>query len=224
MTVSVSSDFGSGNCTQDAVHRRIGVQRAYQLEQIILRNIRRQSVLERGHARGLRLGMLAADIDFAGRIVADQHDREPRRQAMLTLDPCDLVGDAGAQLRGNGFPSMMRAVISVLRFDPSVRLRSACLDRRQHPKRLAEALGVAVDRDLLEPRGRPRQQPHLGLGHAKRLRQQFRHRTVASPPSAMARTLTFMTLRPLANVSIPSISSRPPRGVTRSATLIPSVE
>jgi hypothetical protein len=47
---------------------------------------------------------------------------------------------------------------------------------------------------------------------------------LASPPSAMARTRTFTTERPSASVSIPSMSSRPPRGVTRSATLMPWVE
>ena len=47
---------------------------------------------------------------------------------------------------------------------------------------------------------------------------------LASPPSAMARTRTLTTIRPSASVSSPSISSRPPRGVTRSATLMPSVE
>ena len=47
---------------------------------------------------------------------------------------------------------------------------------------------------------------------------------LASPPSAMARTRTLTTLRPLASVSMPSMSSRPPRGVTRSAMLMPSVE
>src|SRR6185312_17550206 len=44
---------------------------------------------------------------------------------------------------------------------------------------------------------------------------------LASPASAMARTRSFTTLRPFASVSIPSISSRPPRGVTRRLTLTP---
>src|SRR5581483_12517202 len=47
---------------------------------------------------------------------------------------------------------------------------------------------------------------------------------LASPPSATARTRSFSTLRPSARVSMPSISSRPPRGVTRSETLMPCAE
>jgi hypothetical protein len=47
---------------------------------------------------------------------------------------------------------------------------------------------------------------------------------LASPPSAMARTRTFSTLRPSESCSIPSIPSRPPRGVTFSARLTPVVE
>ena len=47
---------------------------------------------------------------------------------------------------------------------------------------------------------------------------------LASPPSAMARTRTFNTLRPSESCSIPSTPSRPPRGVTRNAMLTPVVE
>ena len=85
------------------MHGRIAVEPCDQRQQIGLRHVGGQSVLERGHAGGLGLGVLAADIDLAGGIVADQHHGQARRDLMLALDPRDLVGDAGAQLRGNDF-------------------------------------------------------------------------------------------------------------------------
>jgi hypothetical protein len=87
---------------QNAVHRGIAIELRDQPQQIALRNIGRQPVLKRIHAGGLRLRMLAADIDFAGRIVANEHHREPRNKVMLALDPSRLGGHAGAKLGGNG--------------------------------------------------------------------------------------------------------------------------
>src|SRR5262249_766251 len=63
----------------------------------------RQLVLERRHAGFLRLLVLAAHIDFARRVVADQNHREPGQQIVLALDPRDFVRDARTKLRGNGF-------------------------------------------------------------------------------------------------------------------------
>ncbi len=88
---------------QDAVHRRIAIELCDQRQQVVLRDIGRQHMLERRHAGGLRLLVLAADIDLAGGIAADQHHREPGRQSVLPLDAGDLVGNAGAKLRGNDF-------------------------------------------------------------------------------------------------------------------------
>ena len=64
----------------------------------------------------------------------------------------------------------------------------------------------------------------LALGTPSALASNSITARLASPPSAMARTRTLTTLRPLASVSMPSMSSRPPRGVTRNAMLMPSVE
>jgi hypothetical protein len=50
-----------------------------------LRRIRREFVLERGHARGFGLLRLVADVDFGSGIVADQHHRKTRRQAMIAF-------------------------------------------------------------------------------------------------------------------------------------------
>jgi hypothetical protein len=46
---------------------------------------------------------------------------------------------------------------------------------------------------------------------------------VAAPSLAAARTRTFRTRRPSANGSIPSMASRPPRGVSRTASVMPPV-
>ncbi len=64
----------------------------------------------------------------------------------------------------------------------------------------------------------------LALGTPSDFANSTRTALLASPPSAIARTRTLSTLRPSANCSIPSMSSRPPRGVTRSAMLIPAAE
>ena len=44
----------------------------------------------------------------------------------------------------------------------------------------------------------------------------------ASPSLAAARTRTFSTLRPSASCSIPSTASRPPFGVSRTVSVMPS--
>ena len=72
---------------QNAVHGGIAIELCDQRQQIGLRDVGRQHVLERRHAGGLGLLVLAADIDLAGRIAADQHHREPRRQPVLALAP-----------------------------------------------------------------------------------------------------------------------------------------
>ena len=85
------------------MHGRIAVEFCDQRQQFDLLDIGRQHVLERRHAGALRLLVLAADIHFTGGIVAHQHHRESRRQAMLALQPRHLAGDAAAKLRGDEF-------------------------------------------------------------------------------------------------------------------------
>ncbi|MGY3032469.1 hypothetical protein ACVIIV_001639 [Bradyrhizobium sp. USDA 4354] len=88
---------------ENAVHGGIAVELCDQRQQIALRDVGRQLVLERGHAGGLGLGMLGTDIDLAGGVVADQHHREARHQIVLALDAGDLLSDAGPEVRGNDF-------------------------------------------------------------------------------------------------------------------------
>ena len=84
---------------QDAVHGRIGVEPADQREQLGLGRGRRQPMIERPHAAADGHLHLAADIDLARRIVADQHDREPGRDAAVADQPVHRVGDLAAQVR-----------------------------------------------------------------------------------------------------------------------------
>ncbi len=86
---------------QNAVHQRIAVEPRDQRQQIGLRDVGRQHMLERRHAGFLRLLVLAADIDLACGIVADQYHRKTRRQPALALHARNLSGDAGAKLGGN---------------------------------------------------------------------------------------------------------------------------
>src|SRR5262245_20891145 len=60
-------------------------------------------MVERLHAGLDRHLLLAADVDLARRIVADQHDRETRHHAMVARQPCDLDCDLRARLCGDRF-------------------------------------------------------------------------------------------------------------------------
>ena len=88
---------------QNAVDARIAIELSDQRQQIALCDIGREHVLERCHAGCLRLLVLAADVELAGGIAADQHHREPGCYPVLALHPRDLTGDAGAKLGGNDF-------------------------------------------------------------------------------------------------------------------------
>jgi len=61
-------------------------------------------MLERRHAGFLRLLVLAADIDLAGGIAADQHHREPRRQPVPTLVYAPPLRRREREAPSNAFP------------------------------------------------------------------------------------------------------------------------
>ena len=89
--------IGQGQLHQDAVDRPVGIQFGDETEQVCLRRVDVQPVLETFHAAGDRLFRLVADIDLAGGILADQHDREAGRQAVILFQTANRDGDAGAQ-------------------------------------------------------------------------------------------------------------------------------
>ena len=125
------------------MHGGIAVEFCDQRQQIGLRHIGGQLVLERGHAGGLRLRVLAADIDLAGGVIADQHHRKARREPMLAFDPGDLFGDTGAKLRRNDF-----SVDDACRH---LNPLSFPAWRGHLSQRFAENFGIAVDGDLFQP-------------------------------------------------------------------------
>ena len=156
---------------ENAVHRGIAVELCDQRQQIGLRDVGGQLVLERGHAGGLGLLVLAADIDLAGGIVADQHHRKARRELMLALDPRDLVGDAGAKLRCNDF-----SVDNACRhLNPS---SSPCFAAAAFRSVSPSILGSPSTATCLRREVVPDRIFTLRLRHAEHLRQQFGHRAV----------------------------------------------
>ncbi len=87
---------------QDPVDGRIVVEALDQRQQLGLRGLGRQAVGLGMHARGGGLLALAADIDLAGGVLADQHHGQARRQAVLGLQGRDLGGDLLAKLGREG--------------------------------------------------------------------------------------------------------------------------
>ncbi len=75
-TSPVSICLGSGTWHEDAVDFGIGVEPRDQRQQRVLRGSLGQPVLEAADADFLGLLELAADIDLARRIAADEHHRE----------------------------------------------------------------------------------------------------------------------------------------------------
>ena len=67
---------------QDAIDLLVGVEPGNEIEDGRGGAVRRQAMLERGDPGGGAGPRLAADIDLAGGVVADQHRGEPGRYAM----------------------------------------------------------------------------------------------------------------------------------------------
>ena len=84
--------LGQRQLDQDAVDRGVGVEAPDQLQQLGLRRILGELVVEARHAEFDRELALAADVDLAGRIGAHQH----RGQAGLGPALGDQIGNTGA--------------------------------------------------------------------------------------------------------------------------------
>ena len=74
---------GQRQLHQNAVHRRIGVERLDEREQFGFARLGGERVLHRMKAAALGGSALAGDIGLARRVFADEHDREARRHAAL---------------------------------------------------------------------------------------------------------------------------------------------
>ncbi len=95
---------GQGQLHQYAVDGGIVVQLLDQVQQVVLGDFRRQTVFQRAHAGLARLGQLAIDVDFAGRVVADQDHGQRRHGAGLKAESRRIVRYAGHQGGGDGGP------------------------------------------------------------------------------------------------------------------------
>ena len=91
---------GSGNCTRMPSTAASALSCASKRQQLGLARRRRQAMLEAGDARLGRRLALAADIDVARRIVADEHRGEARHDAVPRLELAGSGGDSGAQRGG----------------------------------------------------------------------------------------------------------------------------
>ena len=87
---------------KDAIHRGIGIELFNQRNQIGLGRFGRQLVFKAGHTGFNRLLALVADIDLAGRIIADQHHGQTGLAARLGFERCRSDADAFAQGSGKG--------------------------------------------------------------------------------------------------------------------------
>jgi hypothetical protein len=97
-----SSTVGQGQLDQDAMHRRIVVELANQVQQLVLAGVHGQLVLEGSHARLAGLLRLVANIDLARRVLAHQHHGKAWNEAVLGLELLSRLADARAQARGEG--------------------------------------------------------------------------------------------------------------------------
>ena len=89
---------------QNAMHRRIIVQRLHQRQQISLGNIHVALILEAVHPNLDRLLTLRTDVDLAGRILAHQHHGQTRRDAVVRFQPGNMGGNLFADGCGKCFP------------------------------------------------------------------------------------------------------------------------
>src|ERR1019366_4189262 len=141
---------------------------------------------------------------------------------MLAPYPRHFAGDAGAKLGCNVFSidDPGRHLDPSSSFSRLAAGLAAVNFRRLSPSLAGSpSTAICLRREVVPDRIRT-----LALGTPSAFAISSVTARLASPPSAMARTRTLTTVRPLASVSRPSMSSRPPRGVTRSATLTPWVE
>ena len=74
--------LGQRQLHEDPVHGRIGVEGLDQRQQLRFARLRGQIVLDRTEAARLGGPALAGDITLARRVLADENDRETRRQPM----------------------------------------------------------------------------------------------------------------------------------------------
>ena len=173
---------------QDAVDGGISVEARDQREQIGFARHLRQAVIETSHTGAGGHLHLAADVAFARRIVADEHDREARHDPAVPRKTMHRVGDLAAQvrrdrlavydLRGHGPPRFLLACRT-----PAMRgwIAPAQLLLRHRAdllQRCREGDARAVDLDALDPCRGARNHAHVACRNTKRPGEQADERRV----------------------------------------------
>ena len=79
------------------------VQLGDELEQVVLRGVGRQAMELALDADLFARLALVADVDFAGRVVADEHGGEAGHDAVVLNELDDLLGELRANLLGQLF-------------------------------------------------------------------------------------------------------------------------
>ena len=102
MTASESRCGRQRKLDEDAVDRVVRVQLGDELHQLVLGRLLGQDMLEADHADLARGLALAAHVDAARRVVADEDDREARRVARRLGQGGDGGGDPLAEAGGIG--------------------------------------------------------------------------------------------------------------------------
>ncbi|MNN01984.1 hypothetical protein D3C81_1146200 [compost metagenome] len=93
--------LGQRQLHQDAVHAGVGIQLGDQRQHLGGAGLGRQAVFQRADTRLAGAQHLVAHVDVAGRVVADQHHRQARLDA-LGLQGDDIGGHFGEDLGGDG--------------------------------------------------------------------------------------------------------------------------
>ncbi len=78
---------------QDPVDPVVGSELGDQGQQLVLRSVARQPVVDRLHAGLFAGAVLVGDVDLGGRVVADDHRRQDRHPAARFDERRDLGGD-----------------------------------------------------------------------------------------------------------------------------------
>ena len=205
ITFCASICGGSGSCTRMPSTCRIGVEPRDERQELGFAGGGRQQVLEGAHARLRRSGApccarRSGSPDRRRRARPRGRASRPVRRRCATA-----AAMRAAQARRIGFP-VDESWRSWLR-SSSIAARRAANRARRLPSRMS--LGAR------SPRPQASRLRQEGAGPCARSR---RTASLAAPSSGTARTRTFRTRRPSTRVSMPSIASRPPRGVTRTRT------
>src|SRR5262249_41885050 len=161
-------------------------------QQLGLARACRQTVVERPHAGGRHLPALAAHIDLAGRIVANEDDRDPRHETGAGeaghLDPDPRAQARRDRLAGDDAPPHAGSVTTIL--------ASAAASAGPAPAILIRLIRADAPATRLTSRTAT-----LSDFASSRTSAAF-----ASPSLAAARTRTLSTVPPSAICSIASIA------------------